>query len=207
MSNDWPNTHENFIHTWNLVSAPSLVVTQSDDNSFLDVTANSVPGLLNNALYQGSFIESLGRIYLPFLLTAVNLENGQKKLAYQSALKGASTIDATSPAASGTPGTWGNDPDNFLGVWTLDGGGKITIGNHTHVQMDSVPGIKNGLYQGIFEADPGEIGVLFTISNNGYDSSDQKKEVSFQFPAAQIAPFDVPTEDENFEEADAGSGY
>lgn len=202
----WSNTRTNYLHTWNLVGAPSLSVVAGSAAEDVVVTPQHARGLVDGEDYNGSLPSGESEIGIVFRLSAAGLVGGKKQLAFASAVQGAQTVSYQ--GAPGTSSQWGSSLSDFAGAWALAGGGDITIENGAQVQCSGVPGLADLVFQGTFDAAAKEIRITFGLANNGYTGGDsnQPREVLFLFPEVLHTSTGTPTEGERYEEAGSGGG-
>lgn len=202
MMSTWHNTQSNFTGDWTLNLAPSFTVAPGTGDEMI-VTPHHVRGLLDGVAHAAIFDASHGKIFIVFELRSAGVASGNKLLGFASPAENHVELTAEGPA--GNESNWATDLDAFDGTWAFSPASKIVI-RGGHVQCIGVAGIKDGVYQAVYEN--AMLVITFALANKGYVGDDPSghKLIDFIFPHPQVV-FDVPTESERYEETGSGGGF
>lgn len=204
----WGSSSANFVNDWNLENPGGFSISTTVQSGVLDVEVTDARGLKNQT-YQAVFDGANALLEITFVLKADGLDGTQKKLSYEQPVDGVAAQTALSPASGRNTAGWGGDIEDFEGTWDFSSGGELIIMNGAQVQATGVDGLKNAVYQGVFDSAAKEIKITFTLADNGYvgGNSANPKEMLFSYPEILLGGggIVIPSEGELFE-AESGGG-
>ncbi len=202
----WASSSADFIDTWNLENPGGFVISAGSQSGVLDVDVTNARGLKNQT-YEGVYDGTNTQIKITFALQADGLDGGQRKLSYVQPVDGEAAQTASSPASGRHTAGWGSDLQDFEGTWDFSNGGELIIMNGSQVQATGVDGLKDGVFQGVFDSTAKEITITFFLADNGYvgGNTANPKEILFTYPEIFLTEGQsIPSEGELFEAEGGG---